>query len=154
MTLRGGIWINAFPIDLRDTGRKTGGFPWYRKRTLYEYTADPCNPPTFCVEPHTFIQPDKHFFTDMGSVPEALQAIVPKDLHLPSFILHDSACGHKGLWYADALQGPYIFRRISSREAARLLGMSLYAAGYRYRADLVYRAVRRFGPQFDGQGNV
>ena len=148
MNLSGGKWINPKGFILRDTLTKVPGFPPWRKRTLYEYTADHFKPLTFRLG-GIFIQPDRHGYTDMGSVPEMLQFLFcPKDLHNPSFILHDSACDHHGLYFASRLQGPYTFCPISSRRAARLLGQCLWAAGYTRRAPLVYRAVRRFGPQF------
>jgi len=151
MTLRGGIWHNHYGFTLRDTGRKTRGWPWYRRRTVYEYTADPCHPMTFQFSEHGFVQPDRHGDTDLGSVPEAGQVIIPKDLHNPSFLLHDSACREHGLYFASHIEGPYTFCPIPSGRAHHLLGMCLYAAGYVRRAPLVYRAVLRFGPRWEVQ---
>jgi hypothetical protein len=148
MNVRGGVWHNPGGFALRDTLRKVPGFPPWRRRTLYEYTADADAPLTFEIN-GIFVRPDRHGETDMGSVPELLQALFcPKDLHNPSFIVHDSACREKGLYFASQHEGPYVFCPISSRRAALLLGQCLYAAGYPWRAPVVYRAVRRFGPQF------
>lgn len=150
MNLSGGIWINESGFTMRDTLRKVPGFPPWRKRALYEFTLDPVAPLTFHLPPHIFIQPDRHGFTDMGSIPELAQLLfAPKDLHNPSFILHDNVCDYKGLYFAVRLTGPYTFCPMSSAAGARLLGQCLYAAGYTRRAPLIYRAVRRFGPQFE-----
>ena len=148
MNLADGKWINPKGFILRDTLTKVPGWPPWRKRTLYEYHADPDAPMTFLIR-GVYIRPDRHGFTDMGSVPEFLQYLFcPKDLHNPSFILHDSACREHGLYVSAELHGPYLFRPVSSIRAAGLLGQCLYAAGYTRRAPVVYRAVRRFGPQF------
>lgn len=148
MNLSGGEWINPGGFVLRDTLTKVPGFPPWRRRNLYEYAADPVAPMTFRLG-SVFIRPDRHGLTDMGSVPEMLQYLFcPKDLHNPSFILHDSACREHGLYFASQFPGPYTFCPISSVRAAGLLGQCLYAAGYTRRAQIVYRAVRRFGPQF------
>ena len=145
-TLAGGRWHNAFPVPLKDTGHKVPGWPRWRRRTLYEYTAARA-PMTFFYM-GVFIRPDRHGFTDLGSVPELLQLIVPKDLHCPSFILHDSACREHALYFAHRLDGPYEQRRVHSDDAARFLGAGLYAAGFTCRARLVERLVARFGPHF------
>lgn len=147
MTNDVGQWIYQHGFTLRDTGRKVSGFPPWHRRTVYEYTADPRCPMTLHVAGE-YIRPDKHGETDMGSVPELAQIVVPKDLHLPSFILHDSACREHGLYYADTFHGKYEFRSVTSGEAARLLGIGLCAAGYQARAAIVVAAVRMCGPRF------
>ena len=149
MKLSGGIWHNPYGFTLRDTGRKTQGWPSYRRRTVYEYTADPCKPMTFQFSEHGFVQPDRHCDTDLGSVPEIAQAIIPKDLHNPSFLLHDSACVYFGLYFSSHLEGPYTFCQIPSARVHLLLGQCLYAAGYVRRAAVVYRCCRRFGPRWE-----
>jgi hypothetical protein len=152
MNLADGKWFNEFPCPLYDTGKKVPGFPPWRKRTLYEYRANDDAPMTFHIQPDIYIRPDRHGFTDMGSVPEFIQLIIPKDLHNPSFVLHDSGCREHGLYFSKRYEGPYTFSPMSSRALAKLLGQGLYAAGYTIRARHVYRAVRRFGPQFDVGG--
>jgi len=143
-------WHNPYGFTLRDTGKKAPGWPPWRRRTLYEYTADPVDPLTFQAGPSLFIRPDRHGETDMGSVPEILQWLVcPKDLHTPSFIVHDSACREHGLYFASRYEGPYTFSRLSSASAARLLWQCLEAAGYTWRAKPVHFFVRRFGPQWE-----
>jgi hypothetical protein len=141
-------WWNEWAFSLRATGRKVPGFPCWHRRTEYEYTSDAINPPTFHIEPNLFVRPDRHGFTDMGSVPEFIQVWVQKDLHLPSFILHDSACRERCLYYSETFDGPYECRPISSRDAARLLGLSLSVSGYPVRGPAIGGIVRAFGPHF------
>lgn len=141
-------WHNAFPFHLVDTGAKVPGFPPYRRRCLYEYTADPVHPATFQVGPQAFIRPDKHCFLDMASNPEILQPFVPKDLHNPSFCMHDCACAFHGLWFSQTLDGVYMFFPVSSSTAHELLGMSLESAGYSARGPVVQWAVSTFGPRW------
>jgi len=146
-SLAGGIWHNEFGFDLRDTGRKRKGFLWHL-RTVYEYTADPDHPMTLQVSECCFVRPDTHGYTDLGSVPEPIQIVIPKDLHNPSFVIHDSACREHKLYFSSTLNGVYAGCYISSGSAAELLGKGLYAAGYKIRAYEAYHAVRRFGPQW------
>jgi len=148
MNLSGGTWHNEYGFSLRDTGNKVPGFPSWRRRTLYEYTADYDNPMTLQLGERIFVRPDRHGYTDLGSVPEAIQIVIPKDLHNPSFLIHDSATRDHGLYFSSTRDGVYVFCEISSHRAAEILGRGLYAAGYRYRAYLAYRAVRRFGPHW------
>ena len=144
-------WINEFPCPLSDTGRKVKGFPPWRKRSLYEYKADPGAPLTFQFCDHGYVRPNKHFETDMGSIPEAAQLLIPKDLHNPSFVLHDSACIEHGLYFSASYDGVYTFCHMPSWRVHRLLRESLSAAGFTCRARLVWFAVRTFGPRWNGK---
>ena len=148
MKLSGGIWHNEFPLPLVDTGKKKKGWPPYRRRTLWEYTAHPENPLTFQCAESCFVRPDRHFFTDLASIPEVLQIFMPKDIHNPSAVLHDSACLYKSLFFSSTLNGVYVKCYISSSSAAELFGKGLYAAGYKVRAYPAWRAVVRFGPKW------
>ena len=148
MTLSGGIWHNPYGFILRDTGRKAPGWPPYRRRTIYEYTADPDAPLTFQFYEHGFVQPDRHGETDLGSVPEGVQFLMPKDLHTPSFILHDSACREQKLYFSSRLRGPYTACRIEPDRAHLLLGQCLHAAGHTFRAPIAYQLVKWFGPRW------
>ena len=145
-------WHNEFPFPVSATGRKVDGFPPWRKRELYEYTAHRSHPATFQFASKGYVRPDRHFFTDAASVPEAAQLIVPKDLHWPSFVLHDSGYlkdhnGHQGhgLWFSSTLDGEYVWHPVTREEVDRLLRWSLDAAGYPHRARLVWLAVRAGG---------
>jgi hypothetical protein len=134
-------WHNPAGFTLRDTLRKVNGFPPWRKRTLYEYQADAQHPLTVQFAEHGFVRPDRHGFTDMGSVPEVAQLVVPKDLHLASFIIHDSGYREHGLYVSSTLDGLYTFAPLSRARVDRLLREMLRAAGYPHRARLVWAAV-------------
>ena len=143
-------WHNEFPIDMADTGRKVSRFPPWRKRTLYAYTEDPDRPMTFRFSRDGFVRPAPHLETDMGSIPPLAQLAIPKDLHNPSFILHDSGCHEHGLYFSGTLYGVYTFAPMTSRRVHALLRQCLVAAGHKYRARIVWAAVRAFGPRWHG----
>ena len=142
-----GTWINRYGYTLVKTG-ESRGFLWWR-RTEYEFTLDPDAPMTFAHAEGCYIQPDRHGWTDMGSIPEPLQVLIPKDRYLDSYILHDSACREKGLYFSSTLAGPFVFAPMDSKAVHRLLHECILAeGGGRLEAWLIYRAVRRFGPRF------
>jgi hypothetical protein len=124
------------------------GFPPWHRRPIYEYNRHKLTPVTLYVAPGVYVQPDRHFFTDMGSVPELIQYGIPKDLHNPSFVLHDWPCISHTLYFSSHPEGPYVECPVSSETAARLLGIGIYAAGFPVRARLVYRMVKACGPQW------
>jgi hypothetical protein len=133
---------------LRDTGRLVQGWPSWRRRREYEFTLDRAAPMTFCHRSGFAIQPDRHGLTDMGSVPEILQAIVSKDSYLPAFIIHDSACREHGLYFR-AIGEPFTFCPVSSLDAHRLLReMVLALGGSLSMAGIIYAAVRVGGPNW------
>jgi len=138
-------WHNPTGYVLRDTGRKCPGFPPWRRRTLYEYTADTLTPATFQFSRLGFVRPDRHGFTDMGSVPELAQLIVPKDLHIISFIIHDSGYREKGLYFSSTLNGVYTFALMRRDQVDKLLRWMLESAGYWARGPLVWAAVKAGG---------
>jgi len=123
-------------------------FPPWRVRTEYEFTLDDPNPLTYQHGPQCFIQPDRHGCTDMGSIPEALQPLVPKDAFLASFILHDSGCRERGLYFASGYNGPYTFSPIPSARVHALLRECIIAEGGYVRAWPIWALVRMFGPRF------
>lgn len=67
---------------------------------IYVYNADPIEPCTFHCRPdngpEVEIQPNKHFVTDMGSIPKALDWLFPKDRF--NYFPHDSGYEERGLW--------------------------------------------------------
>ena len=70
----------------------------FRQKRIYEFTLDPVAPVTLLGGTGVRIRPDRHFFTDQGSVPWLLQWRIPKDLCPVAFAFHDSCYRHKG-WY-------------------------------------------------------
>jgi len=133
---------------LRHVGFKPG-WPRWHQRAQYEFDLDWKNPLTYRKADRVFIQPDRHGFTDMGSIPEPVQLIIPKDRFLASFIIHDSACRERGLYFGSCPVSPFVFAPISSIRAHSLLReMILAEGGAPWQARLVWAAVRAFGPRF------
>jgi len=147
MNLSGGHWINEYGYHRHDTGRRKNG------RAVFEFTLDEDAPMTFQVSEKYFVQPDRHGFSNGGNVPWIVQWIIPEDLHNPSWILHDIACAdplHR-LYFSSSLNGQYVQRRVTSEEAARIMGIGLHAAGHTRRAHVAYRFVKWFGPKWTAQ---
>ena len=148
MDLSGSIWHNDLPeygFTMTDIGYSTA------QRKIYEYTADPAHPMTLQTSPACFVRPDRHGYTDLGSVPWFGRWLIPVGLHPASFILHDSACKcdeHHHLYFASQFDGPYRACTISYGSAARLLGQGLHAAGFPKRARIAYHFVRKYGPKW------
>ena len=141
-------WVNQTGFTMRPTGTRRRVFPPWRVRTEYEFTLDPNNPLTFHATPDCYIQPDRHGVTDMGSIPEAVQPLCPKDAYLASFILHDSGCREHGLYFAEEYNGPYEYRPIDSARVHELLRRCIQAEGGWFRAWPIWAIVRAFGPRF------
>ena len=142
-------WINPTGFTMRPTGTRRRVFPPWRVRTEYEFTLDEYAPLTFEATLHCFVQPDRHGLTDMGSIPEALQPFVPKDAYLASFILHDSGCRERGLYFASGYNGPYMFCPMPSKRVHALLRECIIAEGGWCRAWPIWALVRMFGPRFE-----
>ena len=145
MNLSGGKWHNEYGYIRRDTGRREQG------KAVFEFTLDTRHPMTLQAGPQCFLQPDRHGFSNGGNVPWIGRLIVPDDLHWPSFIIHDIICAddlHR-IYVSPSLHGEYEPIAVSSKYAAWVMGVGLYAAGYTNRAYFATRAVRMFGPRWD-----
>jgi len=114
--------INPSGYTLRDTGQfETGFLPWIKVRR-YEFVLSRRIPLTFWSQTRgKYIRPDRHGYTDMGTVPLVLQWAVQKDAFLVSFIFHDSAWREGGLYFSDAYGGPYIFQAMHRSDSNALL---------------------------------
>jgi len=152
-------WINPGGYVLRPTGTWEPGagylfgltalFGIRRRRRQYEFTLYREHPLTFTPEVGVYIRPDRHGLTDLGSIPEQLEPLFPRNQYEAGYIMHDSACREHGLYFSSHFDGPYTFGQISSRKAAQILKLCTRAEGAnRLQAHLIYRAVDRFGPQW------
>lgn len=141
-------FLNPNGFTLRPTGKLVPGWPFWRKRVEYEFTLDALTPLTFQVEERLFVQPDRHGLTDMGSIPELAQALVPKDCALRSFVFHDSACREHGLYFSSAVDRPFRLRCMTSVEVHDLLYDLVCVERGPIRARVIWAAVRLFGPRF------
>jgi len=120
----------------------SGGF---RGKQLYDFCNDERDPLTWSDGNGIMIRPDRHFVTDMGSVPLTLQFIAPgyfaKDRWIRSFILHDSAFLHGGHWFA--VKGGWEFRELTMKQANKYLQqMVISEGGSKVTAWLIYAGVQ------------
>ena len=124
---------------------------WRRKRKVYDFRLDPERPLTLCLYPGGwYCQPDRHEETDLGSVPELCEPWLPRNSYEDGFVIHDSACHKRGLYFASQIEGPYTFCPIDSDTAHRLLGLTVRAMGaWPITQFAIYRAVRHGGPQWE-----
>jgi hypothetical protein len=64
---------------------------------IYHFTLTPIHPLFFIHPDGRWMQPNKMFETDQGSVPALVQLFIPKDRFI-GFYFHDSGYASKGLW--------------------------------------------------------
>lgn len=119
---------------------------WFGKQ-IFEFTNNPDNPLT-CELRGNLYRPDNHFFTDMGSVPKALQLLCPKwfakDRYPLSYIYHDSAYRHGGHWVA--APGNWHFIPMTRKQVDNVLReMIILEGGGRANARTIWLGVRAGG---------
>lgn len=120
---------------------------WFGKQ-LYEFQNYMPDPLTCVLPCMRIVRPDRHFTTDLGSVPKTLQALAPiyfaKDRFPKSYIFHDSHYKHGGGWFA--IKGGWEFRRLTRKQADDILReMVLLEGGSRIAARLIWAGVRAGG---------
>ena len=111
--------------------------------TIYEYTARE-KALTFVNKHGTRYQPDRHFFTDQGSIPRFppfIRMLIPKDRFL-GFYLHDSAYMDKGLWI-DGRFTPMTRKQVDDLLYDMILADPI--PGSKATAGLVWSHVRMYG---------
>lgn len=114
------------------------------RKTVYEATLDDAESALTYIDNYGGSwRPDRHFFTDMGSVPRLAQVLIPKDRFLEAFLIHDSAYIHGGLWRWSALVQGWRFSYMTRRQADELLyEMCLSSGAWQSTAWAIYLAVR------------
>lgn len=114
--------------------------------TIWKAELDRVNPLTWVDRHGWHIQPDRYELTDLGSIPRLLWPLVPPDRCPRSWLLHDSAYSHHGLWASPDGRAPYVFTPMSRGAIDDLMFDGMRAEGLNLLyAWLVYRAVRMFG---------
>ena len=142
-------FINRHGYALKPTPQFTPGFLFAGGRRIYEFTLDYFDPLTFYdADTQLFVQPDRHGFSDMGTISRLCQLVVPKDQFIDSFVMHDSACVHHGLYIARLSTGPFLFHPMHSHEVHALLGRMVHAEGGTIRAHIIGPLVLAFGPRW------
>jgi len=117
---------------------------------VYECTLDPKHPLGFLSEAGNRYQPDRHFFTNQGSLPRVppfVRMIWPKDRFL-GFLIHDSGYIHGGLWMWSELCGRMAFKTMTRKQVDDLLYEMILAdpiPGNRASAWMIWSHVRMYG---------
>lgn len=98
-------------------------------------------------------QPDRHFCTDLGSVPSFVSWVPGYSPHRLAFLFHDSAynsvAGHgHGLYKRVEGFYEFFFSPLTRRQADDLMRLMLISEGVRpSAARVIWLAVRAFGPR-------
>lgn len=112
---------------------------WGSEPAKYDFSLK-AEPLTYVDSNGRTIQPNRHYVTDMGSIPLCFQVFFPKDEFLLSYIFHDSAYAFGGFWE----QGEFV-ERTRKQTDDRLLEMILVEGGGWLEAHIVWFNVRAFG---------
>lgn len=123
--------------------------------TVWHFQLDRDNPMTFISERKEYIQPDRSYHTNLGSIPRFppfLRALVPPTRFPCGFAMHDSGYASKGLW----IDGR--FCRMSRREVDNILYDMILCdprPGTKLTAYLVWSQVRMYGGMCGwGKGDI
>jgi len=144
-------WVNpkGFTSIIDPDERRRWGLFW--SIAVREVTLDKDAPLTLRVNDGCYVQPDRHFTSDLGSIPPPLTAIpgLERDRFPKSYLLHDSACDNHGLYFSSTLTGPFVFCEMPSESVHKLLRSSVRAeGGNAVNAAAIYAAVRSCGPRW------
>lgn len=126
---------------------------WVFSKAIYECRLKPGNAAlTYTDDIGRSYRSDRHYYTDMGSVPKLAQVFVPKDRFLKSFLMHDSAYKNGGLWVYWAPLQIWRFEHMVRDQVDELLAEMCEAEGAPgLEADAIWTVVRA-GGAFSGYG--
>ena len=130
-------------------GHRRWGWLWRVAERRIELDADA--PLTLETWPHNFVQTDRIFVSDFGSIPPPITGVpgFSKTRFPKSYLFHDSACQQKGLYVASAIDGPYEFKPLGHEFVHALLRACVSAEGCSsVNAAAIHRAVSWFGPKW------
>lgn len=97
-----------------------GRFWW---KSVYSFRLIPEHPLAFRDREGNLWQVDRHEAeTDLGSIPPPVSGFFPAAEWQLSYIYHDSACRHNGLWFkAKGSLGPFEFKALTRSEIDQML---------------------------------
>lgn len=115
--------------ELRYIENVRWGLLW--SKAIYEFSLLQPSPLTWRDEAGWW-RPDQHEArTDLGSIPPPLRGALPHDQFPRSYVFHDSAWRHGGLWFAPTIFGPWGFCDLTKCEANAMLRRWVHAEGAR-----------------------
>jgi len=137
--------MNAFSGTYKLESCGWSGWLWGKE--LYEFTNDDADPLTVELD-GTLYRPDRHYKSDLGSVPRTLQFILPKyfakDRYVKSFLLHDQSYLFGSIWVA--VHGGWENRKLTRKQADTMLRDTILCeGGSKANARLIYWGVRMGG---------
>jgi len=102
---------------------------FFPDKAIYRFTLDQGSPLTFCANSGADYQPNRQYETDMGSIPLFLQWRIQKDRFLLSFLFHDSAWTHGGMWVRNKYSEEFRFVDMSRWQSNMLLSSMVRCEG-------------------------
>ena len=136
------------PIPMQDCRRRKLPCHWW-SRPLYDFTLDPIDPLTFHSGDGLEIQPCRAFVTDLGSIPEVVQLLIPaldRARYARSYLFHDSAYVKHLAWARYSPKLPFARLQVTRQWADGYLRAMLLAEGaWQATAQTVYAGVRAGG---------
>lgn len=116
--------------------------PWWDRRIVFEVTLDPVDPLTYQHPDGYFVQPDRHFYCDFGSVPWPFSLVVSRYGYPATWQFHDAGCQKHVLYYSESLAHPFDECPVSSADVHALMRLMIRCEGAReWQARLAYRGV-------------
>ena len=114
------VWWNPHGYTCRHIRNEWTVFPF--RKAIFDFRLYSRRPATLQLDTHLFLQSDRHFITDKGTIPVCLRSILPHDAYELAFCFHDSPHQrndeqHGGYWTSSKLAGPYEFESCSRRDA-------------------------------------
>lgn len=126
--------VNEFGVFTNKTGYslfklRDERYAFLFSKAIYEFTLDPDDPLTYTFPDGRRLRPDRHCETDMGSTPHLLRLFFPKDRFLLSYIFHDSAYRHGGLFMAKPTSCIFEFVEMTRKQKDLFLLYAMRAEG-------------------------
>lgn len=138
-----GEFLNPSPIHCEWQHQHSWCFFW--KVDEWIYYADPINPLTYVAPDGTEMRPNKKFYTDFGSIPPPLMALpsLGRTRFIHTYLFHDDACRHGGLWWKKPGKSIFIFQSMSRDESDEWIKLWVGAdGGNAWQRQIIYRGVR------------
>ena len=138
-------WTGSFCNYEEGRGYTLTPLPSDGKRKRWEFQLDKRTPLQFVGNDQTRWETDRHFVTDLGSIPAFLQWMFNPAEYTLAFLFHDSGCIHKGMFRKDASMAEFIFLPMTRAEIDGMLRDLIRAEGGSWlHAWQIYLGVRAY----------